>query len=60
VQWPLVERIVAWKGEKLKVQYFCLDSLGKFMTHHNQTGLDDHHRTPVHHSFDPLEAGDMD
>jgi hypothetical protein len=24
------------------------------MTHHNQTGLDDHHRTIVHHSFDPL------
>jgi hypothetical protein len=35
-------------------------SLGKFMTHHNQTGLDDHHRTTVHHSFDPLGTGEMD
>jgi hypothetical protein len=27
------------------------------MTHHNQTGLDDHQRTIVHHSFDPLALG---
>jgi hypothetical protein len=32
-----------------------LQVLEKIMTHHNQTGLDDHNMTTVHHSFDPLE-----
>jgi hypothetical protein len=49
-------------SEKLNC-WICLNnSLGKFMTDHNQTGLDDHHLTTVHHSFDfdPLLTGEMD
>jgi hypothetical protein len=35
-------------------------SLEKFMTHHKQSAPDDQHRTTVHHSSDPLGAGEMD
>jgi hypothetical protein len=35
-------------------------SLEKFMTRHKQSAPDDKHRTIVHHSCDPLGAGEMD
>jgi hypothetical protein len=46
--------------KKLKKSPHFAHSLEKFMTHHKQSAADDQHRTTVHHSCDPLGAGEMD
>jgi hypothetical protein len=50
-------RIVARKLEKSS-QF--APSIENFMTRHKQSAPDDQHRTAVHHSCDPLGAGEMD
>jgi hypothetical protein len=50
-------RIVTQKLEKSP--HFA-PSLENFMTCHKQSAPDDQHRTTVHHSCDPLGAGEMD
>jgi hypothetical protein len=43
-----------------KSPHFAHSRLEKFITHHKQSAPDDQHRTTVHHSCDPLGAGEMD
>jgi hypothetical protein len=45
----------SWKN-----QIILPHKLEKFMTRHKQSAPDDQHRTTVHHSCDPLGAGEMD
>jgi hypothetical protein len=52
-----------WKivAQKLEKSPHFAHSLEKFMTRHKQSAPDvDQHRTTVHHSCDPLGAGEMD
>jgi hypothetical protein len=48
-----------WLRSYKKSSHFS-PSLEKFMTWHNQSAPDDQHRTTVHHSCDPLGAGERD
>jgi hypothetical protein len=47
-------------ARKLEKSPHFAPSLENFMTHHKQSAPDDQHRTAVHHSCDPLGAGEMD
>jgi hypothetical protein len=48
-------------AQKLEKSPHFAHSLEKLMTHHKQSAPDvDQHRTTVHHSCDPLGAGEMD
>jgi hypothetical protein len=52
-------RIELRKNQKIILSHFA-PSLEKFMTRNKQSAPDDQHRTAVHHSCDPLGAGEMD
>jgi hypothetical protein len=51
-------RIVSWRLQK--ITSICPYPLEKFMTRNKQSAPDDQHGTTVHHSCDPLGAGEMD